>query len=387
MHVDISDSNLRILNDANAASPPDANVHEIESAISKSIAGALLERSVFPLRPGYGTLGRPNILHTNYLALTLSDKRLFRYKIHIESPASDPSVKSATVKRLISQLLTEQFQLYLNEIATDYHSILYSSVEIPWARTYRVTDPRQVGGLCKYPPRGYKVYFSPTGTLSTRELVKYSNATQHETNVPPIPQFMQALDVIIGHFFRKQVLSARTVTRVDSYASLRSNEPQPFGYDRESVDHLSIKIHAAAARVLFSAKVRYPLWCQAGLLSTIIKGHMSNCSSQTARLEDFLRGTLVHVTPSVQNYHSLRRGTGIEIIAGLANCSDGALLRRPPKVARYGAGPHEVEVFLESRQTPRAGSSSRRGYVTLVTFFKQGWFLALFAVPAMGLTI
>ena len=50
----------------------------------RSIAGASLESSLFPLRPGYGTLGRPNILHTNYLALTLSDKRLFCYKIWYE---------------------------------------------------------------------------------------------------------------------------------------------------------------------------------------------------------------------------------------------------------------------------------------------------------------
>ncbi|KAJ5117771.1 RNA interference and gene silencing protein (Qde2) [Penicillium atrosanguineum] len=377
MQVDISDSNLRILNDANAASRPDAIVHEIESAISKSIAGTLLENSLFPLRPGYGTLGRPNILHTNYLALTLSGKRLFCYKIHIESPGSDPSVKTSTIKRLVSRLLTEHFQLYLNKVATDYHCLLYSSVEIPWARTYRVTDPKQVGGIREYHARSYKVYISPTGTLSTGELMTYLSATQHETKVPPVPQFMQALDVIIGHFVRKQILSVHTVTGHDSHASASSNEPQPFGYDRESVGHVSIKAHAAAARMLFSAKARYPLWCQAGLLSTIIKKYMLNRSSQTARLENFLRGTHVHVTPSVQNYHGLRHGTDIEVIIGLANCGDGAILQYPPKVARYGSGPHEVEVFLESRQTLRTGSSSRRGYVTLTTFFKLEYHIVL----------
>ncbi|KAJ6116140.1 RNA interference and gene silencing protein [Penicillium sp. IBT 18751x] len=376
LHCDNPGTAFAIFNDADAASSPDINVHRIETAVSNSIAEESPEGVSFPPRPGYGTLGQPNILHTNYLSLTLNDRRLFCYNIHIEGTAPDQSVRAATAKQIVSRLLTEQLHLSPDEIVTDYHSLLFSCVEIPWARTYRVTNPGNASGICGYSLSSYKVYVSPTGTLSSREMMKYLNSTQHETNAPLLRQFMKALEVILGHFFSKEADPVRTVTQPND-AQFNLNKSPPFGFDWNFKDHLTIRAHAAAARVLFNAKIRHPPWRQLGPLSTMIKAYKSDRTTQAAHLATFLRGIQIQVTPSVQNYHGLRRRTGIEIIKGLAAPSDGAQLRHPPKVARLGAGPHEVEVFLDARQTLRAVPSPQGKYVTLVSYFEKEFHINL----------
>jgi eukaryotic translation initiation factor 2C len=60
---------------------------------------------VLPQRPGYGKLGKPVVLWTNYLELKglKSDITLFRYSVSI-SPASE-TMQARKNKRLIRQLL------------------------------------------------------------------------------------------------------------------------------------------------------------------------------------------------------------------------------------------------------------------------------------------
>jgi eukaryotic translation initiation factor 2C len=61
--------------------------------------------SLLPKRPGYGKLGRPVVLWTNYLELKelQKDVRLYRYSVTI-SPESD-ELQARKNKRLIRQLL------------------------------------------------------------------------------------------------------------------------------------------------------------------------------------------------------------------------------------------------------------------------------------------
>lgn len=380
----ISDSEPRIFNDANAASPPDSGVHEIETAIAGSISRAMPKRISFPPRPGYGTLGQPNILHTNYLHLTFSDKRMFCYKIHIESTEPSQPPKAAVVRRTISELLAEQFREEMAQVVTDYHSVVISCVEIPWANTYRVTYPGTVRYPCVYPTRTFRVFFSPTGMLSSREFMNYLNATHYETDFQPMPQIMQALNVILGQLPRKQALSVGAATDRAFYG--RQSKSLSLCYGPGLMHHLPIKAHAVAARVLVNVEVRYLPWHQTGRLSTMIRRYMSRPTSQITRLESFLRGIRIHIVASVRHYHGKRPGTAVQIIRGLATCNDGALLQHPPKVARYAAGPQDVKIFLDSRQTRCAASSLRRGYVTLMAYFEQGWLSALPMVALLKLT-
>jgi hypothetical protein len=368
----ISDFNPRIFNGANAASPPDGNVHQTETAIAQSIATAMPERILFPPRPGYGTLGQPNILHTNYLSLTLSDKQIFCYKIHIENTASSQVPKATVTRRVILRLLAEQFQPQLPHIATDYLSVVISCVDIPWARTYQVTDPEPVTDLRICPPGKYKVLFSPTGTLSSRKVMNYLNVADHEVNLQTLRQIIQALNVILGHFARKEALSYGAVIGSDFSVRPGSHRSSPPGYGLELTHNLSIKAHAVAARVLVHAGTRCISYRHRGPLSTMIRGYMSHHTPHIGRLEKFLRAIRVHIMPSVRNYQGRSFGTAVRI-RGLASSNDGALLQHPPKVARYGAGPQEVEIFIESRQSLSAASPCQHGYVTLMVYFEKGW--------------
>jgi hypothetical protein len=201
--------------------------------------------------------------------------------------------------------------------------------------------------------------------------MKYLNAADHEVNLQTLRQIMEAVNVILGHFARKEALSYGAVIGSDFYVRPGSHRSSPPGYVLELTHRLSIKAHAVAARVLVHAGTRCIPY--RGPLSTMIRGCMSHHTPHIGRLEKFLRGIRVHIMPSVRDYQGRSFGTAVQI-RGLASSNDGALLQHPPKVARYGAGPQEVEIFIESRQSLSAASPPQRGYVTLMAYFEKGWY-------------
>ena len=353
------------------------NVHETESAIAQSIATIMPEKILHPPRPGYGTIGQQIILHTNLLSLTLSDKQIFCYKIHIESTASGQIPKATATRGVIYRLLAQHFQPQLPHIVTDYFSVVFSCVDIPWARTYRVIDAEAVRDPRISPTRELKVLFSPTGTLNSRTVMNYLNTADHEVDFHTLRQTMQALNVILGHFARKESLSCGAVMNSNFYMRPGPDGTSPPSYSLKLLPHLSIKTHVGAARVLVHVATRCIPCHHPGLLSTMIRGYMSYEQWQIDRLENILRGVRVRVVFSVRNYQNQSFGTAIQI-RGLASCTHGALLQHPPKVAHYGAGPQKVEIFTESQQILGATSSLQRGYVTLLAYFEKSW---LFCVP------
>jgi hypothetical protein len=200
--------------------------------------------------------------------------------------------------------------------------------------------------------------------------MKYLNAADHEVNLQTLRQIMQALNVILGHFSRQEALSYGAVIGSDFYVRPGSHRSSSPGYVLEMTHHLSIKAHAVAARVLVHAGTRCIPY--RGPLSNMIRGYMSHHTPHIGRLEKFLQSIRVHIMPSVRNYQGRSFGTAVQI-RGFASSNDGALLHHPPKVARYGAGPLEVEIFIESRQSLSAASPLQRGYVTLMAYFQKGW--------------
>ena len=273
---------------------------------------------------------------------------------------------------MIRQLLEEQFRPQLPHIATDYLSVVVSCVDVPWAKTYQVTDTEAVRDTRVFRTIKYKVIFSPTGTLSSKKIKNCLNAAGHEVDWNVQPQITQALNVILAHVLRKESLSFGAIMESSSDVFPGSDRSSPPGYIMELLHHRPIKTHVAAARVLIHVETRCIPYHHPGPLSAMIKGYMSRHQWQMNRLENMLRGVWVHITPPVRNYQGQNFGTIIQI-RGLASTHDGALLQHPPKVARYGAGPQEVEIYIEPRQILGAASPFQRGYATLMVFFEQGW--------------
>ncbi|KAJ6125862.1 RNA interference and gene silencing protein [Penicillium samsonianum] len=208
--------------------------------------------------------------------------------------------------------------------------------------------------------------------FSSREVMNYLNATDTEVDMQTLRQIMRALNVILGYFARKEALLFGVVINSDFYVRPGSHKSSLPGYILELSHQLSIKAHAVAARVLVHVETRCIPCLHPGPLSVMMRGYMSHHTSQIDRLENILRGIRVHIMPSVRNYQGRSFATTVKI-RGLATCNNGALLQHPPKVARYGAGPQEVEIFIESRQTLGAASPLQGGYVTLAVFFEKGW--------------
>ena len=139
--------------------------------------------------------------------------------------------------------------------------------------------------------------------------------------------------------------------------------------------HFSIRAHAAAARILVSVEVRRRPYYQAGLLSAIMRESLSIRRVGLDRLEEILTGVRIGVVAPVRRRggpSGQKPGSTDKIIVGFAKRTDGALLRHPPRIARHGAGPQDVEIFKELGHTLDQQTRARYRYISLKAYIERG---------------
>ncbi|KAJ5698606.1 hypothetical protein N7462_000611 [Penicillium macrosclerotiorum] len=361
----------KIFNPGKAAAP-DATVGKLENAMAKALVANQAKKATspaqaYPDRPGYGTMGRPVTLYANYLSLTSVGKKVFRYHINLQAgPAGrEPTGKKA--KQIVRLLLEEHFPDRQDQIATDYRATLISCVKLE----EKVYDVRYKDDLEE----------------------DSSDASAMLNNKPEI---LQALNVILGHY-PKTDCSTVTVAAQRHY-SLDTNfmEKQSLGGGLEVLRGFFVSVRAATARVLLNVQVKYLACYEAGGLKIVIGSYQRGNSSNTYRLEAFLKRMRVRITHIIRKTSSGKSRPRIKAIAGLAARNDGASSANPPRVLRHGAGPNEVEFFLSSPGTSsgpsnaqpvesRSGAKGKKGkkgppkagppqpgrYVTVAQFFKE----------------
>lgn len=346
---------------------PDREAHRIEDSIACYIASAK-PKDLFPLRPGYGTLGQPNILHTNFAAICLPQQDLFCYEIQIESSFSCAEPKPATVRRLISVLLKLRFARERTLMATDFLSTLISCVEVPSTKSYRLIDSFEDRRTDTHSRGLYKISFRLRCKSSSQVLSEYLNPALCETVLTTRPELRCTLQKILSFYANGKAFEMNIAS--DSPQLRSSLSRRELGSSS-----IAVKIYNATARMLLIVTAEQNLYRRSEPFSALIGKYLSSFPTRLDQLEKLLKDVRVHVRTSFRG----RRHTTVRLIQGLATCTDGAHLRHPPKVSRFGAGPEDVEVFQESSHASLSQTRSGHGYISLKAYFEQSKILVSLA--------
>lgn len=376
---------------------PSTEVTKIENATAKVLAAKNLKTSGqprYPERPGYGTQGQPVKLYANYFELKSLGKELFRYHVDVggDSAGHKPTGKKA--RQVVRLLLDEHFFQYHNSITTDYRSTLVSRIELPIMGTFdvRYRDEHED----EYPenPKVYKVTCQFTGKLNPSDLLNYLTSSNASAMFESKAEVIQAMNIVLGH----QPKSDRSIVSIGAnrHYALHPDltEKCSLGAGLEVLRGFFVSARAATARILVNVQVKYVACYQEGPLANVIMEYQRGNSSNIYKLEAFLKELRIRANHIVKKNKKGQDVPRMKAIAGLATRADGSSLPQPPKVSHHGAGPRDVQFFLDKpgqqssshgqsgqlpskkgKKQPKAGPAQAGKYITVADFFRQGKYI------------
>ncbi|KAH0562949.1 hypothetical protein GP486_002482 [Trichoglossum hirsutum] len=260
---------------------PSREVEKAEDAIAKNKDSSLKSLSLagkdgkppFPNRPGYGTLGQPIVLRTNYFHVVPKELLvLHRYIVQFS-----PEVLSPRKKRRLFALLFEcpVFAEVRNSVATDYRSIVITPKELPLdgdSEDFIVT----YHGVDEAVPRAdaaeHTVTLSGNATLDVGDLVRYLTSTERDASYDKLEEMTQALNIIM----------ARSANTAAGIVPLTGNKffPMSGASTKISGGLVSIRgyytsVRRATLRVLLNLNVCNAAFYEPSKLSNLIARHIN----------------------------------------------------------------------------------------------------------------
>ena len=373
---------------------PAGDVPSPSSKITKtenSLVAALTKskKSIgYPQRPGYGTQGREVHLFANYFELKSVGKSLYRHSIEIDAlSAREPAPKKA--RRIICLLLEEEpFSEFRPSIVTDYRSNMISHLKILDQQQGPVTyDIVYRGEHEDEPPKKvekYRVTLKFIGQVDPTTLLNYLTSSNAAQMFEEKADILQALNIVAGHY-PKSSTSIASVGANKHYA-IQAGAAERFnlGAGLEALRGYFASVRAATARILVNVQIKYVACYEDGPLSHVIRQFQLGGKKDTYSLKTFLYQLRVRVTHIERKNRKGKVIPRMKTIINLATSRDGHSLPNPPRVKRWGAGPKEVEFFLDApgQSSQQTSSKSKKGkkpagpepsgsYITVADFFKQ----------------
>jgi eukaryotic translation initiation factor 2C len=154
---------------------------------------------VFPMRPSYGTRGKPVILWANYFNLT-PDQDLVIHRYHV---SMSPEAKGRKIRRLFELLIEHPLLVYS---VTDFKSFLLNhrkleDMEVEILYRSELEDDTQPN------TSPYRAKVQNTGEMEVAALLNHLQSTQADPNLRPEKkeQIIQALNVLLGHHPQKNM--------------------------------------------------------------------------------------------------------------------------------------------------------------------------------------
>ncbi|GIK05487.1 hypothetical protein Aspvir_009599 [Aspergillus viridinutans] len=331
-----------------------------------------------PPRPGYGASGVPTVLRANYFELMLDPNlRLYRYNVEIcpsENGMASRARPGPIPKRVMLSLLRTHFYQEQSNIATDGHQTLISS--------RRLDIPDQPLPVSSDTNNTYHLRVRYTGTLASDELVAQLTSGHREEGkvgqkLPGKDEFIQALNIIIGHYPRyasSQFVSVGSNRHFDI-----NDRPISLGASLNVLRGLFVSVKVIDNRLLVNIQPKYVACYEAQPLDRLITTFLRDKGPDMGQLAVYLRGLrvqLLHLRSKMGGRRSLPR---IKTIFGLAMPGDGRNMAYPPIVRRPGSGAQDVLFFRQnsSNSQPRIRSPMRRknatseGYTTVSEYFQE----------------
>ncbi|KAL7915394.1 Piwi domain-containing protein [Trichoderma velutinum] len=358
---------------------PDKTVTKTEDALlapAKSVDLSTLGlKDTLPRRPAYGTKGAEVILWANYVSLTASPKLvLYRYEISV-SPA-------ATGKQLtqVVRLLLEAPELaeYKHDLVSDFRSTLLSRQKFN-DRTINIAYRSEGEDEPKENGLQYQVKLQLTNTLATSELIEYLTSTnpsaQYEEKLPLI----QALNIFLKHYSKATdnlVSMGSSGASSKTFAIGQGSDTWDLGNCLTAIRGFFASVRAATARVLININVSQAAFFQEGPLDQFIL--RLGTQGGLYRLQAFIKGIRIRTTHLKDRLN--KRGEPVlraKSIKFLANKNDGQGLQHPPRVKAFGAGPKDVEFWLqeESKDKKKQGGKAAKAqggqYISVYDHFAK----------------
>lgn len=319
--------------------------------------GKLTIDSKFPVRPGYGTRGKPIVLYTNYFELVpKADLVLHRYNIAIQ-----PQEKGKKLGQLIRLLLDDpRFANTKNDIVTDFGSTMISRINLG---EDRIEASVQYRAENEDEPRdgapSYRFRIEKTGTLTVGDLMSYVTSTNVNEGYDDKLPMIQALNIFLGNYAKAHPGIA-TIGKNKAFSLSPQTARWDLGAGLTALRGFFSSVRVATCRILINVNVTNAPFYDAIPLDKLIEKFRATNGTNLVKLESFLKRVRVKTThlPEKKNREG-RVIPRIKTIFGLATKNDGHGQVHPPRVQAYGAGAKGVEFYLENASESTSSSSGK----------------------------
>lgn len=342
----------------------------------------------FPSRPGFGTRGTPVNLWANYFELVPPmDLLLHRYDVFVT-----PEAKGKKQNQLVRLLLdSPELSSFKQDVVSDFKSTIISRKkldrdEIVLGIQYRAED--EDDPLLN--AQTYRIRVKFTNILSVSELMDYLTSSNIGTRYPDEQPITQAFNIFMNHH-AKASGNLAAIGRSKTFSI--GAEKFDLGVGLDAIKGFFSSVRMTTCRVLVNVNVSHGAFYQDIPLDHLMRKYGTGNKPQ---LEKFLKKLKIRTThlPEKKN-RSGKVLPRVKTITAFANKYDGRNLERPPKVKAYGAGPKDVEFWMDNapQQTstgsgkggkgkgkgkaagpakPQPESSSGGRYISVYDFFAQG---------------
>jgi len=340
---------------------PNAVVTNTEDAIQKAVKEddlTFLGDSKFPRRPGYGTRGDPVTLWANYVELLPSPKLvLYRYNVAVSPDASGKKL-SQIVKLALETAEMSQLQ---SDIVTDFKSTLISRqrlnkddrvIEVTY-RTENEDEPRP--GATKY-----RVHIQYTNTLRVSDLINSLTFTNLGENYDKLPM-IQAFNIFLNHY-SKSAGNLVTIGASKSFSLNPDSSKWSLGAGLTAIRGFFSSVRVATCRILVNVNVSHGAFYDAERLDQLIQKYQRSNGPSKFKLNKFLAKLKIKTTHLTERKNKAGQIIPrVKTIYGVATRDDGYGLQHPPRVREHGAGPKDVEFWLDYQT--RSSSASTRSII------------------------
>lgn len=350
---------------------------------STSSSGGSPSESFFPCRPAFGTNGKQVVLWANYFKLSVAANQLFKYAIEVKpvkkenTKAQPRDAKGRKLHAIVKSALQQVGQGV--PLVSEFKSQVVSLKQLALPENNTVTVQYTIEGK----DDEYTVIFNGPTYVDLSQLLSYLSTMKDPSGDASFPKFETAIDVvsvIIGHSARDSDLVSALgksryfpLDRDDQHFSLGPTDYNTLirGYFQSA--------RPATGRLLLNTNVSHGVFRFAGRVSELMGKFDLSDSASLQALHKSLGRLRARVTYLAEPTTSGKKGKkqagtpriGEKAISGLATRFDGSGDNRP-RIARSGAGPHEVQFWLKA---PAPAGMQADAYITVYDYFQKSKFI------------
>ena len=310
-------------------------------------------------RPGYGTRGRPIVLWANYFQLEADGNTvLYRYNVNVRSEQENRTVPIKLIKRILQLCIEEQLSSAGHDVVSDFRSTFSSRSQLALPEEgYTVIHRSEGEDKPAQNAKTYVVHVQHTGTLPLSTLLNYTTTVDVSSLFGAKQELIQALNLLVGH---RPKSDANTFTvGKNRYVSSTTGATDRASLEAglEVLRAFVFSVRAATECLLVNVQVKNLPFYDPGPLEQVARPFVSHNGSSRYALATFLNRLSVEVTHLRRASTKGQRNPRYKTISGLAARTDGRDLQNPPVVPSFGAGPKDVQFFLQDESS----TSSTKG--------------------------